>query len=301
MAGLLKNIPADSIHIKTPAQQYFRPSALREALSLKQERPDALVVCGATDIALRVTKQHELLVEIIDLSGIEELKGLEETASSLSIGAGVSLNRAMPVLRKDFPALYEMLSVFGSQQIRNLATFGGNLGTASPIGDTIPVLMAYNAKVVLQNTRARREVALDDFITGYRTTVRKPDELITAVVMPKMLSGALVRSYKVSKRKDLDISTVSAGFKVDFENGMSVKDVKLAYGGMAERVKRATDAENLLIGKKWDRETVVKAMEMIEKEFTPISDARGSAEFRRIAAKNLLMKFWGETRNGGNE
>lgn len=292
---LLKSIPRHSLHLATEKQTYFRPASLGEAITLKHQHPTAIVICGATDIALRVTKSHELLSKIIDLTGIDELKEIVETDSDISISAGTSLSDIIPRIEKGFPALYDMLTVFGSQQIRNVATLGGNLGTASPIGDTLPVLIAYNAKVVLESLNGRREISLDNYITGYRQTVRKPDELITAVVIPKLLNGAIVRSYKVSKRKDLDISTASAGFRLELNDGNVVGDVKLVYGGMAERTKRATVAEEYLRGKIWTRETVEQAMGFIDKDFSPISDARSSAEFRRVAARNLLLKFWTET------
>ena len=293
---LLKSIPTGSITLRTDTQTYFRPSSLDEALTLKRDHPHALVICGATDVALRVTKKHELLKEILDLSGVDELKTMERSDGSLSIGSGVSLSAVMPAIEKDFPALHEMLSVFGSQQIRNLATLGGNLGTASPIGDTIPVLMAYNASVVLESTGGKREVHMNDFIKGYRQTDRRPDELITGVTLPKLPAGTAVRSYKVSKRKDLDISTLSGGFRLQLgAHNNVVESIRLAYGGMADHVKRARTVEQFLIGKKWERETVETAMPLIEQEFTPISDARGGAEFRIVAAKNLLLKFWADT------
>ncbi len=291
---LLKSISKESIHIQTGEQKYFRPASLGEAISLKHQHPGAIVISGATDIALRVTKNHELLKEIIDLSGVEELKAITKTDSSIEIGAGVSLNDILSPIEKDFPALHEMLKVFGSHQIRNLATLGGNLGSASPIGDTLPVLMAYEANVVLESLNGRRVIPLNDYIIGYRKTVRKPDELITSIVVQKLTNGSIVKSYKVSKRKDLDISTVSAGFKIDL-NGINVKSIILAYGGMAERTKRAFTVEQFLLGKQWERKTVEQAMTLIEKDFTPISDARGSAEFRIKAAQNLLMKFWLES------
>ncbi len=294
IAALLRSIPNESLHLRTRTQEYFQPRTLREALDFKQAHPDCIVICGATDVALRVTKEHEHLSTILDLSRIEELRTIEEDGATITIGATATLSAVMAGVQKHFPALHSMLSVFGSQQIRNLATLGGNLGTASPVGDTLPVLIAYNARVVLQSLDAQREVPMDEFIVGYRQTVRKPDELITAVVIPKTTNGALVRSYKVSKRKDLDISTVSAGFRLELKDRV-VEKITLAYGGMADRTKRAEAAEKFLIGKQWNRETVGQAMNMIEKEFTPISDARGGAEFRRVAAKNLLLKFWSET------
>ena len=295
----LTPIQGKSIQIKTDRQEYFRPATLSEALTLKQKHPKAAVICGATDVALRVTKNHEVIPAILDLSGIEELKTISEDATTLRIGAGVTLSDLMPKLN-GFTALREMLSVFGSQQIRNLATLGGNLGTASPIGDTLPVLIAYGAKVGLQGADGAREVALDGFVTAYRQTLRKPDELIVSIVLPKPRPRAIVKSYKVSKRKDLDISTVSGGFKVELSTTKGVALITLAYGGMAERVKRATATEQFLIGKRWERETIEQAMLLIDREFTPISDARGGAEFRRIAARNLLLKFWDQTANNGN-
>ncbi len=295
MVALLHTVEEKSLHIKTERQQYFRPTALSEALALRQLNPKATVICGATDVALRVTKKHELIGSIIDLSAIFELKTVSEDVVALKIGAGASLSELMPALTEGFGALHDMLSVFGSQQIRNLATLGGNIATASPIGDTLPVLLAYGARIILQNVNGTREVPMEGFITGYRQTVRKPDELIVGVVLPKPRPRATVKSYKVSKRKDLDISTVSAGFKVELSTDMHVGLITLAYGGMANRPKRATTAEKFLVGKKWDRDTITQAMKLIDSEFTPLSDARGSAEFRRVAAKNLLMKFWSET------
>jgi xanthine dehydrogenase small subunit len=292
---MLKSISSDSISIQTDTQKYFRPSTIKEAISLKQKYPDAIILGGATDIALRVTKGHELLTEIIDLSAGESVKQISETKSEIKIGSSVLLNDVIPIVKKDFPALYDMLSVFGSHQIRNLATLGGNLGTASPIGDTLPVLMAYSAKVVLEGVSGKREVPLENYFVGYRKTLRNPDELIIAVMIPKQPKNTIIKSYKVSKRKDLDISTVSAGFRLELDGG-KIKSVVLAYGGMAERTKRAATTEQALLGKQWSREIIEHAMPMVDNDFTPISDARGSADFRKVAARNLLMKFFIETK-----
>ncbi|MBI4810049.1 MAG: xanthine dehydrogenase small subunit [Ignavibacteriales bacterium] len=210
IVGMFKSISKESIHIQTDQQKYLQPASLGEAISLKHRFPEALIICGATDAALRVTKDHELLKEIIDLSSVTELKEVKGTDTALIIGASVSMNDVRSYIEKFFPALFEMLNVFASSQIRNVATLGGNLGTASPVGDTIPVLMAYNAKVILESLNGRREITLDNYITGYRKTVRKPDELITSIIIPKVLNGAIVKSYKVSKRKDLDISKVQS-------------------------------------------------------------------------------------------
>ncbi len=292
---LLQSISRTSLFLQTEQQLFVRPASLGEALSYKHGHPDAMVISGATDVALRVTKGHELLQHIIDISDLDELNGVSEGAEVVRIGAGTTFSELMPKIEKYFPALHEMIGLFGSRQIRNVATIGGNLGTASPVGDMLPVLMAYNARVVLESLNGRREVPLDEYVVGYRKTVRKHDELITSIIIPKLTNGVEVKSYKVSKRKDLDISTVSAGFRLELKGGSTVDAVKLAYGGMADRTKRARSTESFLVGRPWERSVVEEAMQLIDSEFTPISDARAEAGVRRIAARNLLLKFWSET------
>lgn len=292
----LRLISRESGLLQTEEQTYFQPATLQEALAFKGEHPEAVVLCGATDVALRVTKGHELLPIVLDVSHVDELKRIDEDDASVRIGAGVVLSDLRQRIARDFPALAATLDVFGSLQIRNLATLGGNLGSASPIGDTLSALIPHRAKVVLQNTERARTVPLDEFVVSYRKTVRQPDELITAVILPKPDRDTLIKWYKVSKRKDLDISTVSAGFRLELDTEKRVNDVILAYGGMAEKVQRARQTERFLSGRIWTRELVEAAMDVIDGDFTPISDARGSAVFRRVAARNLLLKFWSETR-----
>ncbi len=293
--GLLRSIDSESLFLDSGEQRYWRPVHLSEAITLKHQHPDAFVLCGATDVALRVTKNHEVLSEIIDVSGVPELRVIRNAAHEVFIGAGVPLSDVMLAVGRDLPALAGMLGVVGSRQIRNLATLGGNLGTGSPIGDSLPLLMAYGARVVLESVGGRREVTLDRFLKGYRITERHADELITGIIIPITPPDVHVKFYKVSRRKDLDISTVSGGFRVELSRENSVDAITLAYGGMADCVKRAQRAETFLRGKPWIRETVEKVMPLVDEGFTPISDVRGSAEFHRVAAKNLLMKFWLET------
>ncbi len=292
---LLRSLPDDSLDLRTSDQRYFRPSTLTEALRVRAGHPDAVVIAGATDTALRVTKQHEQLQKVLDLSGVPELKEFRVQDDRVIVGAGLPLNRLMPLVRERLPALYDMLQVFGSPQIRNLATLGGNLGTASPIGDTLPVLMAYGAQVTVQSRTGIRTLPVEQFITGYRTTACREDELITSVEIPKPVERTWIRSYKVSKRKDLDISSVSAAFRLTLNEHDAVQDVRLVFGGMARTTQRAARTENFLRGRSWDRNTVERAVESVDGDFNPISDVRASAEFRRVAARNLLLKFWQET------
>lgn len=300
LASLLRSISHSSGMFETAEQTYFQPTTLGEALVFKRTHPDAVVLCGATDVALRVTKAHDLLRVVLDLSRVAEVHQVVDEGDQLQIGAGVTLSELRPLIASTFPALAATLDVFGSLQIRNLATLGGNLGSASPIGDTLSVLIPHHASVVLQNHQRTRTVPLDAFIIGYRTTALQPDELITAIVLPKPEASTIIKWYKVSKRKDLDISTVSAGFRLRVDEAGTVDEVVLAYGGMAERTTRASNAERFLKGKRWSRETVEQAMGIIGGEFTPITDVRGSAAFRTIVAQNLLLKFWSETQFGSD-
>lgn len=285
-----------SLQLNSSGQCYYQPRHIEEALAIMKNHPEIITISGATDIALRITKRHEFLPSILDISSVQELKKIEISDQDVVIDAGVPLERIRTSLRDQLPALCEMLDVFGSRQIRSLATLGGNLGSASPIGDTLPVLIAMNAVVKLMSLSESRDVPVSEFITGYRQTLRKPDELITGVKIPLKSKGTEIRSYKISKRKDLDISTVSGGFSIRIEDGI-VKDIILAFGGMAAKTERATTAEELIKGKPWNSETIRAASETIYHFFTPRSDARSGDEFRRLAARNLLLRFWEETRD----
>ncbi len=298
--GMLDSISRDNISIITDSQRYDQPVTIDECLGLKEKYPEATLINGATDVALRVTKRFELLPHVIDCSRVEELRTITRDDRTMTIGAGVRISEVMEAVKNDFPALHEMLTLFAAQQIRNVATLGGNIGTASPIGDTLPVLIAYGASVNLKSRRGRRAVPADAFIKGYRKTECGPDELITAIVLPRPKTESRVQTYKVSKRRDLDIATVSAAFRVELNNNGIVSDITLAYGGMAESTKRSVSAEAFLKGKTWERQHVEEARRLIDKDFNPISDVRGSAEFRRVAARNLLLKFWSETNASTN-
>jgi len=297
IVALLENIKKDKtgIKINLGIQNYSRPIDLHEALRQKTIQPESIIITGATDVALRVTKKREVLKDILDLGALNEIKYYRKNKDTIEIGAGLDLETIRVQTEKDLPALHKMLNVFGSRQIRRLATLGGNIGSASPIGDTLPVLMAYDANVILKNISGERSIPLTEFITGYRQTQRNADEIITCVRIPIHQASHIIASYKVSKRKDLDISTLSVAFRLVLKDSL-IAEILIVYGGMAEKTKQAKKAEAFLIGKKWCRETIEEAAEVIYNEFTPLNDARSGAEFRRIAAKNLLIKFWSENK-----
>ena len=295
IAVLLKKINTkQTIYIITDEQVYIKPFTLKETLEIKNKFPQALIVSGATDCALRVTKKHEILPLIIDISDVEEIKPLKKQGNTIVVGSATKLEVIKNASEKDLTALFDMLTVFGSRQIRNLATLGGNVGSASPIGDTLPLLLAYGASVNLESINGKRTMLLSDFIVDYRKTQILPNELITAVSIPIPDKDVIVRSYKISKRKDLDISTVSACFRLKLKND-TVEEIVMAYGGMAAFAKRAQAAETFLKNKKWNAPTILEAVTYIEKDFAPISDARSGKEMRMIAAGNLLQKFYNDT------
>ena len=284
-----------SILLSHPEQLYMLPQNLKDALELRKQYPNAVLIGGATDTALRQTKKGEIIPQIIDLSQVEELKTIEFTDKSVIIGSSLPLEKIKSAVEKPFPALHNILKVFGSLQIRNIATMGGNVGSASPIGDTLPFLIACKALIKLQNSTSKREIAIEDFIIGYRKTAIAADELIVVIEIPFIPENVILKSYKVSKRKDLDISTVSACFRLQLSNDKKVEEIIIVNGGMAAQTLRAKQTESFLTGKNWDRKTVEAAMKILYNEFNPISDARSEAEVRKLACRNLLMKFWSET------
>jgi len=288
---LSKISTSDIITIQTHEQLYLKPFTIQQTLNLKEIYPDALIVSGSTDCGLRVTKKHEILPLIIDISDVYELSTIKKENNIWCIGAGVKLEQIRLAVKKDLPVLYDMLTVFGSKQIRNMATMGGNVGSASPIGDTLPVLFAHDAIIELCSNTSKRKIPISEFITGYRQTALAKNEIISEIKIPVPDKDTILKSFKISKRKDLDISTVSACFSLKFKAG-KVEKIVMAYGGMAAFTKRAAQTEKFLKGKIWNKKNFQAAMPFIEKDFSPISDARAGKEMRMMAAKNLLMKFF---------
>ncbi|MFT7589867.1 MAG: xanthine dehydrogenase small subunit [Limisphaerales bacterium] len=287
----LSSLSTNSLLIARSDQLYCRPSTLKMALEIYSETPSMLPFTGATDIALRVTKNHEILPALLDLGGIKSLHYITQDHKSVRIGASVSLERVRLLVADSHPELASIIGVFGSKQIRELASLGGNIGSASPIGDTIPVLMAYDAEVELRALSGTRRVPLKEFITGYRKTDRQAGELITAVHLPALTDKVKVIALKASKRRDLDIATASLAIRLMLKQE-TVHSLSLFYGGMAEMPKQAFKTQEALIGKDWNLENIKEVQPLLREDFTPITDARSEAESRAILAANLLELAW---------
>ena len=267
---------------------FLRPETTDAALAFKKRHPDAVLVAGATEVAVLTNKKHLRPAVMISLDGIPGLKEIRREDEAWLLGAGASLTDIGDALDGEYPAFDKMLRWFASRQIRHRATLGGNLATASPIGDSAPLLMALDATLLLVSNDGEREVAIEDFFTGYRKTVLRDDELIRAVRIPRGPAGR-VGFLKVSRRRELDISIVSAGFRVATDDGGLVTEARLAFGGVAEKTLRATAVEVAMIGRPLAAHRDL--LEMLDAAFTPLSDVRGSAEYRRAAVRGLFEKF----------
>lgn len=280
--------------------EFYAPTTLEEALSLRERFPDAKILAGGTDLNLAISQRREKISRVIYLGKIGEISGVAESATDITIGAAATYETAMKVLVCAFPNLRDYLSRLGSKQIRNLGTIGGNIGTASPIGDFLPVLLALSARIRLKSKETgAREVLADSYFVDYRKTAIRPDELIEGVTIPKLSENDFFFADKISKRRDQDISTVACAVVLRVENG-KILHARLAFGGMAPVPKRARLAEAALIGKTISKETFAAAADAISVEFDPVSDWRGSSFYRSAIAKNLLVRTGYRMRDGAS-
>ena len=270
---------------------YHAPRSVAELADALEDRPDSALLAGGTDIGLDVTKQLRGLPALVYLGDVAELKRIEERAHELWIGAAVTFTDAWPALLVPYPELEEQAARFASPPIRNSATLCGNLANGSPIGDSIPALIALGAQIELRRGAQLRRVPLEDFYLAYRKTDRAAGEFVTGVAIPRAPAGRLLASYKVSKRIDQDISAVSATFCVSVE-GDRVQSVRLAYGGLAGIACRAPHAERALAGSGWTPQGIEAAVAALATDFKPLSDLRATGDYRLRAAGNLLRRFF---------
>jgi xanthine dehydrogenase small subunit len=283
-----------SLTLTHGGKRSFSPRSINELAQTLLDHPEAVIVAGGTDVGLWVTKQHKTLPVTVTLDAVTELRAIETTADTIRIGAGATYQDALPVLEAHYPDFGALIRRIGSRQIRNRGTIGGNIANASPIGDSPPPLLALDASVVLRRGDIRRSVKLDAFFTGYRRTVLAPGEFIERVDVPVPRAGEIFRCYKVSKRFDQDISAVCGAFRLTLEDGI-VRDIRIGFGGMAATPARALAVEQALSNRPWTAATVRMAQVVMDGAFSPLSDMRASAAYRRTVARNLLLKCFLET------
>lgn len=283
--------PRETGELNSGDKRCLLPLTINDLADLYDACPQAHLLAGGTDLALEVTQFHRTLPVMIYVGNVAEMKRIERFDDRIEIGAAVSLTDAYATLNTEYPDFGELLQRFASLQIRNQGTLGGNIGNASPIGDSPPLLIALGAQLVLRKGDTHRTLALEDYFIDYRITARQEGEFIEKIIIPRADSALLFRAYKVSKRLDDDISAVCAAFNVRLSNGR-VSDVRLAFGGMAATPKRATHCEAALLGADWNSSSIERACAALSEDFTPLSDFRASKEYRLLIAQNLLRKYF---------
>ena len=273
---------------------YQSPESLAELLRLRARHPEAQLVAGCTDVGLWVTKIHRQFARILDTTRVAELRRIEHYPHHIAIGAAATLTDAFAALVADRPQLARFAHRFAGLPVRNSGTLGGNVANGSPIGDSMPLLIALGANVVLMSQRGHRELRLEDLYTGYRTNVLAADEVLAWIKVPKAVPGEFSRVYKVSKRFEDDISAVCLAISLRLEQGM-VAHASIGVGGVAATPVRAVQTEAALQGRAWNAELVQTAIAVLRQEFSPISDMRASSSYRREVLGNLLQRFWLES------
>ncbi|MFY9210728.1 MAG: xanthine dehydrogenase small subunit [Aestuariivita sp.] len=275
-----------------PGSHSAEPALPRSADALAawySAHPDGTLIGGATDVGLWVTKGLRDLGDVAFLSGCRDLQQIEETDAGLRIGAAVTMDRVHGAMAARHPSYAEMIRRYGSLQVRNAATIGGNIANGSPIGDNPPALIALGARLHLRKGDTRREMPIEAFFIDYGKQDRAPGEFVEAVTIPNQPDR--LRVYKISKRFDQDISAVCGAFNITVQNG-TVTEARIAFGGMAGIPKRAAHVEAALNGQPWTQATVMAAQNAFDQDFTPLSDMRASADYRLETAQALLMRCW---------
>ncbi|HET8897377.1 MAG TPA: xanthine dehydrogenase small subunit [Rhodanobacteraceae bacterium] len=285
---------SEPLALEHAGRHYFAPTTLEQLDRLRAAHPEATLLAGGTDIGLWVTKLHRELGEVVYLGNVAELRGVEDRAGELLIGAAVTHAEAFDIIAREFPDFGELLRRFGSALVRNSSTVGGNVANGSPIGDSMPALIALGTRVVLRGPGGEREMPLEDLYVAYGKQCRLPGEYVLRLRIPKLAPGEAFRCYKLSKRFDQDISAVCAAFKLRLD-GDTVTDFRAGFGGVAAVPARARRTEQALIGQAWNGATLAGAEAVLADEFSPLTDMRASSDYRRLASTRLLRKFFIET------
>jgi xanthine dehydrogenase small subunit len=307
--------------------RFFAPRSLEAFARLRQAHPEARLLAGSTDVGLWVTKQFRDLGDLLWIGQVAALRDIgwhqgdidsaepgeaaspdaPATSRWMELGAAVSLQQAWAALGGHWPSLSEVGLRFAGPSVRHAGTLGGNLANGSPIGDSAPVLMALDTRLVLRRGDRRRVLRLDAFYLDYMKNELAPGEFLEAIRVPDLGGNGArgaeggqdtvhhLRAWKISKRFDCDISALCAGIRLTLRAGV-VDDVRLAFGGMAATVRRAQGAEAALRGQPWNEQTLQAACAALDTDFSPLSDLRASAAYRRQAARGLLRRLWLQTR-----
>lgn len=275
------------------SQGFSRPSTVDECVAILAANPDATLIAGGTDLGVDWNLKGRRWPHLVSLEAIDELRECSETDASVRLGAALPLSDIGMRWATAPRVVHAWLDLFASPLIRNRATLGGNLATASPIGDAAPLLLALDAIVHTAGPAGRRTTPLSSFFEGYRRTSLGPSDILTAIEIPKPLP-AFVRFYKVAKRRMDDISTVAAAMAMDRESSGQIRRARFAFGGVAATPVRMLEAERSVVNQPWNEAAVERVQRILERTLTPIGDHRGSKEYRLQVSKSLVEKFWWE-------
>ena len=291
---LLKKIKHNDILISKNNNKFYIPLNLKNLIQYTQNNKQYKFVTGGTDIALEVTKKNNTINSLIYLGNNKDLNYIKIKKNYINIGSATPINKIIPILKKYYPSFADMFDRYGSTQIRNVASIGGNLGSASPIGDSLPALLALNAKLILQS-KNQRLLDIKDFFKAYRKTALKNKEFIKEIRIP-ILKSHIFKCYKISKRIDDDISSLFVAYLMKLKNNIII-DINIAYGGMDSIPNFAFKTQKYLIGKEFNLKNIDKSKQMIEKDFTPLTDVRASSTYRKLVSKNLMDRLFLEINN----
>ncbi len=289
------------IEIKTPDRVFYAPTSFAEAAAFKGSEPESKIFSSATDMGVLINKERANPLKITNLSRVADAHAITEEAGQIQLGARVSLSQLENFCRSRIPEFARLMHIFASPQIKNKGTLVGNIANASPIADTLPFLFVVGAELELTSASGQRRVNINNFYTGYKQLDLKDDEIISRVFIPIPPREDILRLYKVSNRKDLDISTFTAAVRLRtkvVDGVQQIEKATLAFGGVGPVILRLPDTESFLQGKPLTEKTFEEAGQRAQAEITPISDVRASAHYRLEVAKNILRKFyfeWEET------
>ena len=285
----------DTITVTKDGHRTIIPGNLTELANAYASEPKATIVAGSTDVGLWVTKQMRELKTVIFINHLSELQSISVADGRISIGAGVTYAQAFDTLADNIPALGRLIDRLGGQQVRNMGTIGGNIANGSPSGDTPPPLIALGAVLTLRSSSGSRAMPLETFFIEYGKQDRLPGEFVEKIEVPLPTNDSHFAIYKISKRRDEDISALCAAYHLTLGEDGAVQDVRIAFGGMAGTPKRAKALEDALKGKAWTQDTIDAARDTIDADFQPLTDWRATAQYRQLTAKNLLTRFFLET------
>ena len=291
---LLKKIKHNDILISKNNNKFYIPINLKNLIQYTQNNKQYKFVTGGTDIALEVTKKNNTINSLIYLGNNKDLNYIKIEKNYINIGSATPINKIIPILKKYYPSFAEMFDRYGSTQIRNVASIGGNLGSASPIGDSLPALLALNTKLILQS-KNQRLLDIKNFFKAYRKTALKNNEFIKEIRIP-ILKNHIFKCYKISKRIDDDISSLFVAYLIKLKNNIII-DVNIAYGGMDSIPNFAFKTQKYLIGKEFNLKNIEKSKQIIEKDFNPLTDVRASSSYRKLVSKNLMDRLFLEINN----